>query len=32
MSRALRLARILQVAGRYRLDEFIDHRRLPALP
>jgi len=32
MSRALRLARILRVVGRYRLDEFIDLRALPALP
>ena len=31
MSRALRLARILRVVGRYRLDEFIDHDRLPPL-
>jgi len=32
MSRALRLARILRIVGRYRLDEFIDLGRLPALP
>jgi ubiquinone biosynthesis protein len=32
MSRALRLVRILQVVGRYRLDEFIDQRRLTAVP
>jgi ubiquinone biosynthesis protein len=32
MSRALRLARILQVVGRYRLDEFIDQQQLPAIP
>ncbi len=29
MSRTLRLARILRIVGRYRLDEFIDHERLP---
>jgi ubiquinone biosynthesis protein len=32
VSRARRLAKILRVAGRYRLDEFIDDERLPALP
>ena len=32
MSRALRLARILRIVGRYRLDEFIDREQLPALP
>ncbi len=32
VSRSLRLLRILQVCGRYRLDEFIDRERLPALP
>jgi ubiquinone biosynthesis protein len=32
MSRATRLARILQIVGRYRLDEFLDTERLPALP
>lgn len=32
MSRALRLAKILKIAGRYRLDEFIDAERMPALP
>jgi ubiquinone biosynthesis protein len=32
MSRALRLGKILRTIGRYRLDEFIDQRRLPALP
>lgn len=32
MSRALRLAKILRTIGRYRLDEFIDHDQLPALP
>jgi ubiquinone biosynthesis protein len=32
VSRALRLAKILRVVGRYRLDEFIDDDRLPALP
>jgi ubiquinone biosynthesis protein len=31
MSRALRLARILRIVGRYRLDEFIDAAPLPAL-
>jgi len=31
VSRVLRLAKILRVVGRYRLDEFIDHERLPAL-
>ena len=29
MSRVLRLGKILQVVGRYRLDEFIDQERLP---
>lgn len=32
MSRPLRLARILQVVGRYRLDELVDPHHLPALP
>lgn len=32
MSRILRLARILRVVGRYRLDEFVDNERLPPLP
>ena len=32
MSRALRLAKILRIIGRYRLDEFIDREQLPALP
>ena len=32
MSRALRLARILRTAGRYRLDELVDMQRLPTLP
>ena len=32
MSRALRLIRIMRTVGRYRLDEFIDAERLPALP
>ena len=32
MSRSLRLAKILRVVGRYRLDELIDQQRLPALP
>jgi ubiquinone biosynthesis protein len=32
MSRALRLAKILRVVGRYRLDEFVDVQRLPTLP
>jgi ubiquinone biosynthesis protein len=32
VSRALRLAKILRTIGRYRLDEFIDTARLPALP
>jgi len=32
VSRALRLAKILRIVGRYRLDEFVDHERLPALP
>ena len=32
MSRALRLAKILRIVGRYRLDEFIDIEQLPALP
>ncbi len=32
MSRAARLARILTVVGRYRLDEFIERDRLPGLP
>ena len=32
MSRALRLTKILRVIGRYRLDEFIDRKQLPALP
>jgi len=32
MYRALRLARILRIVGRYRLDEFIDFQRLHVLP
>ncbi len=32
MSRALRLAKILRIIGRYRLDEFVDKERLPTLP
>ena len=32
MSRALRLARILRIVGRYRLDELVDRERLPAGP
>jgi ubiquinone biosynthesis protein len=32
LSRAARLARILRIVGRYRLDGFIDRKRLPALP
>ncbi len=32
MARSRRLLRILRVTGRYRLDEFIDLDRLPALP
>lgn len=32
MSRALRLAKILRIVGRYRLDEFVDHERLSTLP
>ncbi len=32
MSRGLRLAKILRVLGRYRLDELIDAERLPPLP
>jgi ubiquinone biosynthesis protein len=32
MSRTLRLARILQIVGRYRLDQFLELERLPALP
>ena len=32
MSRAVRLAKILRTISRYRLDEFIDEERLPALP
>lgn len=32
MSRTLRLARILRIVGRYRLDEFVDVERLPGLP
>jgi len=32
MSRALRLARILRVLGRYRLDALLDHDSLPSLP
>ncbi len=32
MSRVIRLARILRIAGRYRLDEFLDHPRLRGLP
>ena len=30
MSRVTRLARILRVFSRYRLDEFIDEQHLPA--
>ena len=32
MSRAIRLAKILRIVGRYRLDEFIDVEQLSALP
>ncbi len=32
MSRVLRLAKILRIVGRYRLDEFVDKERLSALP
>jgi ubiquinone biosynthesis protein len=32
MSRALRLATILRIVGRYRLDEFIDPEVLPTIP
>ena len=32
MSRATRLAKILRIVGRYRLDEFIDVEQLSALP
>mgnify|MGYP001811618927 FL=1 len=32
MSRIARLARILRIIGRYRLDEFVDASRLPAAP
>ena len=32
MSRALRLARILRIVGRYRLDELVDTSLLPTLP
>ena len=32
MSRVARLAKIIRIIGRYRLDEFIDPERLPALP
>ena len=32
MSRAIRLAKILRIVGRYRLDEFVDVEQLPALP
>ena len=32
MSRALRLARILRIIGRYRLDELVDTTLLPTLP
>jgi ubiquinone biosynthesis protein len=32
VSRALRLAKILRIVGRYRLDEFVDHERLSTLP
>jgi ubiquinone biosynthesis protein len=32
MSRALRLAKIFRIVGRYRLDEFINVDALPALP
>ncbi len=32
MSRAIRLTKILRTISRYRLDEFVDQERLPALP
>jgi ubiquinone biosynthesis protein len=32
VSRTLRLARILRITGRYRLDQLVDHALLPALP
>ncbi len=32
MSRLVRLVTILRTVGRYRLDEFVDRERLPALP
>jgi len=32
MSRALRLARILRIVGRYRLDELVDTSLLPTVP
>ena len=32
MSRAIRLAKILRIVGRYRLDEFVDVEHLSALP
>jgi len=32
MSRATRLAKILHIVGRYRLDEFVDAEQLTALP
>jgi len=32
VSRILRLAKILRIVGRYRLDEFVDKQRLSALP
>ena len=32
MSRAIRLAKILRIVGRYRLDEFVDVEQLSALP
>ena len=32
MSRATRLAKILHIVGRYRLDEFVDAEQLAALP
>ena len=31
MSRSLRLIKIFRIAGRYRLDEFINPEKLPAL-
>lgn len=32
MSRASRLAKILRIVGRYRLDELVDQEKLPTLP